>query len=376
VASFAPFWLDEYALYMALRDHFNSTPWFEWPDTALKMHEEAAVENAKKNFAGDIAFYKFVQWLFDEQWKVLKAYANDHGVRIIGDVPFYISEDSAEVWSNRQMFALDEHANFLSVAGAPPDYFNSDGQHWGNPIYNWEYLAETGYKWWISRMKEALYRYDVVRIDHFRGFEAYWNIPADSPTARGGYWVKGPGIAPFRAMEKELGKLPVLAENLGDVGREVDELLEQSGFLGMGVLQFGFMGDPRHLPHNYSEKTAAYTGTHDNTTLLDWIMQLDDKGRDDALFYSGFTGDWGQGGPNCGICEAWIRILYLSKAALVIVPIQDLLGYGRDTRTNVPGTAEGNWRFRVTSDAISKIDTDFYRRLAETAKQFETGDLE
>ncbi|MDR1193616.1 MAG: 4-alpha-glucanotransferase [Peptococcaceae bacterium] len=362
---FNPFWLEAYALFMAIKGRQGDLPWFAWTDAALRGYDGAAVARAKDELAPALDFYRFVQWEFDNQWQALRRYANRQGVSLIGDMPFYVSEDSAEVWSCREMFAIDEAGRFLAVAGAPPDYFNQAGQRWGNPLYNWQYLEQQGYSWWTERMREALTRYDLVRIDHFRGFESYWRIPAASPTARDGQWVKGPGIGPFQAMEKALGKLPVVAENLGDVGEAVEKLLAETGFLGMGVLQFGFLGDARHLPHRFHPRTAAYTGTHDNTTLLAWMYELREKERNEALFYAGYEGDWGRGGPNCGICQAWLRILYMSAASLVIAPIQDLLGYGGDTRINIPGTAQGNWRFRVTAEALAGIDTGFYRRLAE-----------
>jgi 4-alpha-glucanotransferase len=364
--AYDPFWLAEYALFMALKEQFAFLPWYEWPDQALRRHQAPALDRARQELAASIAYYRFVQWLFDRQWRELKAYAAQAGIALMGDLPFYVSEDSAEVWSQREMFALDEAGSFLAVAGAPPDYFNPDGQRWGNPLYDWTYMRQDGYRWWVRRMAHALACCDLVRIDHFRGFESFWRIPADQPTAKGGKWVKGPGLAPFQAMTRALGPLPVVAEDLGDIVAAVERLLARSGFLGMGVLQFGFMGDPRHLPHRYTRRTAAYTGTHDNTTLLAWMMELHPAQREEALFYCGFTGDWSQGGPNCGLCQAWIRLLYMSQAALVVAPIQDLLGYGRDTRINVPGTATGNWRVRVTAEALAEIDWEFYRTLAKT----------
>jgi 4-alpha-glucanotransferase len=365
VQDYNPFWLEEYALFMALKERFGFLPWYEWPDRTLACRQEAALAQARKELAGAMAFYRFVQWLFDRQWQELKAYAAQAGIALMGDLPFYVSEDSADVWSQREMFALDDEGRFLAVAGAPPDYFNPEGQRWGNPLYDWTYMRRNGYNWWIQRMAHALARCDLMRIDHFRGFESYWRIPAEEDTAKGGKWVKGPGLAPFQVMARALGPLPVVAENLGDIGPEVERLLARSGFLGMGVLQFGFLGDTRHLPHRYGKLTAAYTGTHDNTTLLAWMMELHQAQREEALFYCGFTGDWGQGGPNCGLCQAWLRLLYMSQAALVVAPIQDLLGYGRDTRINIPGTATGNWRVRVTAEALGEIDLGYYRALAQ-----------
>lgn len=371
IDKFDPFWLDEYALYMAVKEQYRLLPWFSWPDEDLRRCTPASVERIRKEHRSMMAFYRFVQWLFDAQWNAFKKYAAQRGVRLIGDIPFYVSEDSAEVWGRREMFATDEKGGFLAVAGAPPDYFTPEGQRWGNPLYNWEYMENEGYRWWTGRMRTALSRFDYVRIDHFRGFESYWHIPADSQSAKEGKWAKGPGIKPFEAMKRELGPLPVIAEDLGVIGPEVEALLEEAGFPGMRVLQFGFLGDERHLPHRYEENKAAYTGTHDNTTLLAWMYEMRAEDRERALFYCGYEGDWGKGGPNCGICRAWIRLLYLSKARFVIVPIQDLLGYGGDTRTNIPGVPEGNWRFRVTQEALTQVDRVFYRRLAEISERVE-----
>jgi 4-alpha-glucanotransferase len=364
VIRFNPFWLDDYALFMAIKEQYDLSPWYDWPDEALRRRDSSAVERARWAHRSMMFFYRFVQWVFDIQWKELKCYANERGIRLIGDIPFYVSEDSAEAWSRREMFVTDGNGEFLAVAGAPPDYFNADGQNWGNPLYNWEYMEQENYAWWTERMRSALVRNDYVRLDHFRGFESFWRIPAGSESAKDGTWVKGPGIKPFEAMKITLGALPVIAEDLGDVGPEVEALLAETGFPGMGVLQFGFLGDDRHLPHRFDENKVAYTGTHDNTTLLAWMYEMRAEDRTRALFYCGFEGDWGRGGPNCGICRAWIRTLYFSKARMAIVPIQDLLGYGADTRTNIPGSPEGNWRFRITWEALDQIDTDYYKQLA------------
>ena len=364
-SDFDPFWIDEYALYMALKQHFDDEPWYDWPDEALRAHDEDALEKAGAELRDEIDFHKFVQWLFAMQWQSLKDYAGKKGVSIIGDMPFYVSADSADVWSRRDLFDSDADGRFLAVGGAPPDYFTPDGQLWGNPVYNWELMEKSGYVWWIRRVEEALSRYDIIRFDHFRGFESYWRIPYGAATAREGKWVKGPGEPLFKAMKKALGELPVIAEDLGDIDEDVENLLKATGFRGMRVLQFGFMGegDELHLPHNFTDDCVAYTGTHDNTPLLAWMFDLEPENREQALFYIGFDGDWGRGGPNCAICEAWIRALFISAASLIMVPVQDLLGYGSDTRTNIPGVPEGNWRFRIHPDAISQIDAGFYAAL-------------
>ena len=369
ISRFQPFWLDEYALYMAIKEQYDLKPWYDWPDEELRAYDLETIERVRRGHRSMISFYRFVQWAFDAQWTALKAYAAGRGVKLVGDIPFYLSEDSAEVWSHREMFALNEKGEFLAVAGAPPDYFTPEGQRWGNPVYHWDYMERQGYRWWTQRMQTALARFDYVRMDHFRGFESYWSIPAECASATEGKWVKGPGAKLFAAMTRTLGPMPVIAEDLGVIGPEVEALLAETGFPGMKVLQFGFLGDERHLPHRYEAGEVAYTGTHDNTTLLAWMYELREEDREKALFYCGYEGDWSQGGPNCGISKAWIRLLYQSKAGTVIVPIQDLLGYGGDTRTNTPGVPEGNWRFRVSTDALAQIDKGFYRRLADMTER-------
>jgi len=365
---FKPFWLDDYALFISIKQHFNFEAWFKWPDADLRSHDTKTLNEYREKLSEDIEFHKFVQWLFDLQWSKLRAYANERGISIIGDMPIYVSDDSAEVWSRVELFDGDADGNFAAVGGCPPDYFTPDGQHWGNPIYNWELHKSENYEWWINRLKATLERYDVVRLDHFRGFESYWRIPGTETTAKKGKWTKGPGMSLFDALEKALGNLSlsVIAEDLGIIDDRVVQLLKDTGLRGMRVLQFGFLGDEFNLPHNYPEEVTAYTGTHDNTTLLSWFFGLLQEDRDKALFYTGFEGDWTTGGPNCPIIKAWIRTLFMTSASLTIVPIQDLLGYGADTRTNTPGTPTGNWRFRIREGVLNEIDTGFYFELHKT----------
>jgi 4-alpha-glucanotransferase len=366
-AGFKKPWLENYALYMAIKNKFLGKPWFEWPDEGLRSFDNTAIKQAKADLKDEIDFYKFVQWLFAKQWKELKKYAAARGITIIGDMPIYVSEDSVEVWSRRDLFDADENGNFAAVGGCPPDYYNPDGQLWGNPIYNWKLMKKEGYQWWIERMEAATERYDIVRLDHFRAFESYWCIPPEAKTAAEGKWVKGPGISIFKALDRAMGDLPLIAEDLGIIDEKVESLLMKTDYRGLRVIQFAYKDNDHHLPHNYTQYTVAYTGTHDNTTLLAWHQELDEDTLKWALDYVGFTGDWTEGGPNCGINKAWIRALYMSGASLVIIPIQDLLGYGGDTRTNVPGVAEGNWRFRIRPDALRQIDYSYYAHLSKTA---------
>jgi len=362
-AEFCPFWLDDFALYMALREHYGNMSWDQWPDKKLKRHDPDSIAAATLQFSAEMDFFRFVQWLFDLQWRKLKSYAKACGVALIGDMPIYISADSADVWSRRDLFKANADGTLPKVSGAPPDYFNPNGQRWGNPVYNWSALRREDYAWWTSRMQAAMERFDLIRLDHFRGFDRYWAIPADCPDGRGGIWVRGPGIALFHAMEQKLGKLPIIAEDLGTIDEGVATLLKKSGFPGMRVLQFGFDGDGGHLPHQYTENTVAYTGTHDNTTLLAWMFELDEATRERALFYLGFDNDWTIGGARSPINRAWIRTLYQSRAPLVVIPIQDILGYGADTRTNTPGTIGENWKFRIRAEALAEIDCAYYHAL-------------
>lgn len=371
-SGFEPFWLEYYARYMALKHHFGDEPWYEWPDAALRGCEPAAVDEAAERFEDEINFHKFVQWLFHEQWSKLKGYAAERGVSIIGDLPFYVSKDSAEVWVRRELFDCDPEGNVPAVSGAPPDFFTPDGQRWGNPIYNWKLMKQEKYTWWADRLRASAERYNIVRLDHFRGFESYWRIPSETEGAADGEWIKGPGRPLFTALEMTLGKLPVIAEDLGDIGDAVGKLLKGTKIRSIRIMQFGFLGDARHMPHNMSENNIAYTGTHDSTTLLAWLFELRPEDRDKALFYLGFNGDWTAGGPNCAINEAWIRSLFLTAASITIVPIQDMLGYGADTRTNTPGTLVGNWRFRIKREALNQIDTHFYAKLSEASERDNT----
>jgi len=362
---FSPFWLDEYTLYMAIKHSYKYEPWYKWPDKGLRSHDETALKKIREKLRVEIEFHRFVQWLFDIQWRKLRDYANRRGISLIGDMPIYVSEDSAEVWCRRELFDADENGNFAAIGGVPPDYFTPDGQFWGNPIYNWKLLKNENYQWWINRIKASLDRYDVVRLDHFRGFESYWSVPGNAKTAREGKWLKGPGMPLFKALEKTLGdlSLSVIAEDLGIIDENVEILLNKSGFRGMRVVQFGFIGDELHVPHNFPEESAAYTGTHDNTTLLAWIYELAPEDRKKALFYIGFDGDWSEGGANSPVIKSWIRTLFMTSASLAIIPIQDMLGYGVDTRINIPGTPTGNWRFRIREGVLDDIDSDYYMAL-------------
>ncbi|MCL2662544.1 MAG: 4-alpha-glucanotransferase [Oscillospiraceae bacterium] len=360
-----PFWLDEYALFISLK-HFNDLQaWYQWEDEGLRSHDEKVLSEYRKEHGEDIEFHKFVQWLFYVQWETLRTYAAERGISIIGDMPIYLADDSAEVWSRRELFNAGADGKLESIGGVPPDYFSPTGQRWGNPIYNWDLMKKDKYRWWINRLRASLRRYDVVRLDHFRGFESYWRIPGGAKTAKRGKWTKGPGIELFRALERSLGKLSlsVIAEDLGFIGKDVVQLISDTGFRCMRVLQFAFDDEGVHMPHNLPEESVAYTGTHDNTTMLAWLFSLDPEERERVLFYTNFQGDWTVGGPNCGVLKAWMHTLFMTRSSIIVVPIQDLLGYGADTRINTPGTPSGNWRFRIREGVLYEIDAGFYTAL-------------
>ncbi len=358
-------WLEDYALFRALKEKNDQALWQEWDD-GLKLRQKDSIAKAMTELKEDIDFYRFVQYEFYKQWFSLKEYVNSKGVSIIGDMPIYLSLDSADVWSNPSLFSLDEDLCQKSCAGVPPDYFCADGQKWGNPLYNWDAMKKDGYSWWVKRIRNSLKLYDAVRIDHFRGFSSYWEIPADK-TAKFGQWKKGPGMDLFSAIEKACPGAAIIAEDLGNIDEDVIQLLKDSGYPGMGVMQFAFISneDNPHLPHNYTKNTVAYTGTHDNNTILGWLWESDQGSRQYALDYCDFSGDWGVGGPKSPVIRSIMRTLWRSGAGVAIVPIQDLCGFGGDCRMNKPGVAEGNWNFRVTKEALDSIDTDTVRAMTE-----------
>ena len=337
----------EFCRFMAQKERNGDLPWFEWSTEDFDPAVEAA--------------WKFMQYEFCREWDAVRRYANGNGIRLIGDIPIYVAYDSSDVYSNRErgIFDLDENGQRRNVAGVPPDFFSEDGQLWGNPLYNWDRMREDGFSWWKARMRHLLSQFDGVRIDHFRGFASYWSIPAGARTAREGRWMRGPGMELIRALRdtaeeyKKEGASPlIIAEDLGVVTEDTAILLRESGFPGMRVFQFAFVGDPNspHLPHNYPENCVAYTGTHDNNTLLGYLWELDDKTRGEMLAYCGHEGAWTDG------LDAMLRTVLESHARLVVFPVQDLLGHGSDTRLNTPGVAEGNWRYRVTEEQLNAID--------------------
>lgn len=366
-------WLDDYALYRALKRRHGGVPWTEWP-ADVRGRDPGALNRAREQLAGEIAFEKFVQWRFFRDWGALRNHAHQRGIALMGDLPIFLAHDSADVWQHRDLFYLDDAGAATVVSGVPPDYFSETGQRWGNPLYRWDRMRAGGFAWWIARFRMALSVFDAVRLDHFIGFTRYWEVPGDAPTAAKGTWRQGPGAALFEAAEAALGKLPLVAEDLGAVTPEVEKLRAQFGFPGLKVLQFAFGTDPQaqtFLPHNYPREAVAYTGTHDNDTTCGWFH---DPGsgtrtaeqtaveRRNALHYLGAPAEDG------GQLIHWmmIRAIMMSVANVAIIPAQDLLGLGSKFRMNLPGTGDGNWGFRLEPGALTPAIADRMRDLAET----------
>ncbi|MBW4644127.1 MAG: 4-alpha-glucanotransferase [Goleter apudmare HA4340-LM2] len=341
------YWLDNYALFMAFKDSQNSASWHTWePEIARRTPE--AMDRAQRQLTGEIFYYKFVQYEFFRQWSELKSYANMRGIDIIGDIPIYVAHDSADVWANPDIFCLDEETGEAAqMAGVPPDYFSATGQLWGNPVYNWEALQKQDFKWWVQRFESMLDYVDIIRIDHFRGFEAYWSVPQGEENAINGEWIEAPGDAFFEVIKQKLGKLPVLAEDLGVITPEVETLRDKFEFPGMKVLQFAFGSDPLNpfLPFNYVRNAVVYTGTHDNDTTVGWFNTANDWEKRNLLLYLGCV-------SHEGIHWDLIRLALSSIANQAIIPLQDVLGLGTEARMNFPSIAEGNWEWRYHSEAL------------------------
>lgn len=342
-------WLEDYALFMALKDHFGGVSWNNW-EPEIARREPESLEKWRQQLNAEIYYYKYVQFEFFRQWTELKRYANLRDIKIIGDIPIYVAHDSADVWSHREIFCLDEASGEPALmAGVPPDYFSSTGQLWGNPVYNWEKLQANNFEWWVERF-EAIFAYvDVTRIDHFRGFEAYWAVKRGQETAMYGEWIKAPGTALLDLINQKFGDLPIIAEDLGVITPEVVALRDRYEFPGMKILQFAFgagPGDP-FLPFNYDRNCVVYTGTHDNDTTVGWFNQLSNYERDEVLRYLGCID------PQ-GIHWSLIRMGWISIANMAIVPYQDLLGLGTDARMNFPGKPEGNWGWRYRPEALNR----------------------
>lgn len=336
------FWLKDYALYMAVKNSFDGISWIEW-DEDIRVRKPEALKLYTQKYASEIEFYEFLQFVFTKQWLNLKAYANEKGIEIVGDIPIYVAFDSADTWASPELFQLDENCMPIGVAGCPPDAFSKTGQLWGNPLYKWEYHKETGYEWWLKRMAYCYRWYDVVRIDHFRGFDEYYSIPYGDPTAEFGHWEKGPGYDLFRVMNRELGRKPVIAEDLGFLTPSVLRLVKKTGYPGMKVLQFAFDSreESDYLPHNYTQNSVVYTGTHDNDTTVGWFHTFNRRDKEFAKRYLNI-----KSGKN--VHWEFIRAALASVSDTAIIPMQDYLGLGGEARINMPSTLGDNWKWRMT----------------------------
>ena len=358
-------WLEDYALFRALKAKYNGAYYLQWP-ADLVQRKPAALAQARSDLASQIGQVCFAQFLLLRQGERLKQYAHANGVRLIGDLPFFVSPDSSDVWANPELFLLDEQRRPRVVAGVPPDYFSSQGQLWGNPVYDWEALRRTGYRWCIDRLQALLAHVDVIRLDHFRGFAAAWHVPAGATTAQSGQWVPGPGPEFFSAVKRELGTLPFIVEDLGVITPDVSALRDQFRLPGTRVLQFAFDGlsDNPYLPHKYVTDTVVYTGTHDNPTTRAWFEELPEYQRQNLWNYlKRPAGESGEAAP------ALMGLAWSSVAALAMAPLQDLLNLGREARMNVPGRAEGNWRWRCTEDMLSAPAFEWLRDLTNTSNR-------
>jgi 4-alpha-glucanotransferase len=352
------FWLEDFAFYISLKEKHDYRTWTDW-ESSLVQREPQALEDWKNKLSENIDFHIFIQYLFFKQWEALKKYCNIRDIRIIGDMPIYVAHDSADVWVNRDLFYLNDKGNLLATSGVPPDYFSGTGQRWGNPIYRWDSMARNGFKWWIDRFRLNFRLFDLLRLDHFRGFEAYWEIPPDYPTAEIGRWVKAPGSALFRALKASLGEVPVIAEDLGVITPQVEALRNEFNFPGMRILQMAFGTDPKAMdyrPHNYPRHCVVYTASHDHNTTIGWFTakpgtqstQSSEEIRMERANVLNYLGTDGR-----EINWDFIRLAMGSVANLAIFPFQDVLGLGTSSRMNLPGTVGGNWEWRLSSGLLT-----------------------
>ncbi|MFL8968714.1 4-alpha-glucanotransferase [Helcococcus kunzii] len=349
------FWLDEYSLFMTLKNEHGGKSWTQW-DEKYKSKDKDALKSFTESHIEDINFQKFMQYIFFRQWEALKKYCHERGIKIIGDIPIYVAEDSSDVWGNPELFKLQDDLTPAFVGGCPPDVFSDSGQLWGNPVYDWEANKKQNYKWWVERIKSSFKLFDSVRIDHFRGFESYWEIVAKSETAANGKWVQGPGYDLFKVIKEELGDLPIIAEDLGYMTKEVYEFRQQTAFPGMKIIQFAFNPEmnSEHMPHNYTNEFVVYAGTHDNETLNGWLKNIDEGTLTRAIEYGNLTKEEGY---DWGI----IRLAMTSVADTCIIQLQDILGLDNSARMNLPGTLGTNWLWRVDQLPSDEISEKLYK---------------
>ena len=358
-------WLEDYSLYMAIKDSLNGISWIEWPKE-LKNREKDALAEAREKLTKEVGFYCFQQYWFFKQWTELKTYANEKGVEIIGDVPIYVAFDSADAWAQPELFQFDENNIPVGVAGCPPDAFSATGQLWGNPLYKWDYHKSTGYAWWLLRLAHVFKLYDTVRIDHFRGFDEYYSIPFGDQTAERGHWEKGPGMDLFNTVKEKLGDVDVIAEDLGYLTESVIEMVKESGYPGMKVLQFAFDSreESDYLPHNYERNCVVYTGTHDNDTILGWYYVMSEEDREFSKEYMGNAKSTDEELP-----WDFIRMSMESVANLAVTPMQEFLGLGTEARINYPSTLGNNWKWRLLPEQFTpELAKRIYRLTQITAR--------
>lgn len=355
------FWLEDYSLFMAEKDEHNGNPWTMWEDP-LRHRDEQMLSRERERLQKQIKFYQFQQYLFRKQWDHLHKYANDKGIEIIGDIPIYVALDSADTWANPELFQFDENKVPIAVAGCPVDGFSATGQLWGNPLYDWPYHKETGYAWWKRRVSFMMEMYDVLRVDHFRGFDAYYAIPFEDETAEFGHWEEGPGMDLIRALKEVIGEKRIIAEDLGYMTESVKQMVRESGYPGMKVLQFAFDSreESDYLPHNYDKNCVVYTGTHDNDTIQGWYDSMDDMDREFSQRYMN-----NKRTPRNELHMDFIRMAMASVADLCIIPIQDYLGLGREARINIPSTLGRNWKWRLKKGEITDIVVDRIREVTK-----------
>ncbi|HKJ27935.1 MAG TPA: 4-alpha-glucanotransferase, partial [Anaerolineales bacterium] len=360
-------WLQDFAFFMAMKQAHDLRPWTEWPVAQRDRQPQAMKAFQSANSGGIIEQHAFDQFLFFRQWTALREYANQGGIQIIGDVPIYVAHDSADVWVHPDLFYLDKAGNPTVVSGVPPDYFSETGQLWGNPIYRWDRHAKNGFKWWIQRMEAVLRQIDVIRLDHFRGFAGYWEVPADEETAMNGRWLPGPGKPLLTTLKKHLGELPLIAEDLGVITPDVEELRDDFNLPGMKIFQFGLEGgnDDPFVPHNFNEHCVAYTGTHDNDTSAGWYHNANPEHQAFARYYLGLSDD----PTDIEIAHMMMDRLWHSVAAFVLAPMQDVLGLGTEDRMNYPGTTSGNWQWRMSPDALTPKIESWLKDLNESAER-------
>ena len=361
-------WLEVFAEYMAIKEHFDNLAWTEWPDEAIRRRDAASLASYRENLADKLTYHRVTQYLFFKQWLRLKAYANEHHIEIVGDMPIYVAADSADVWAQPHFFKTDAVGKPTCVAGCPPDEFSETGQLWGNPIYDWEAMDKDGYAWWIERLRESFKIYDIVRIDHFRGFESYWEVPAGSETSASGKWVKGPDYKLFAAVKEALGDLNIIAEDLGFMTDEVIELRERTGFPGMKILQFAFNPDDESIdsPHLAPNNSVMYTGTHDNNTVLGWYKdEIDDATRQYMAQYTNRK-------EYETVPHAMLRTIFASVSFMAIATMQDLLELDSAARMNYPSTIGGNWTWRMTAEELNPIVEGELYSLTKTYRRMNT----